>query len=178
MEFFAADGMKKEYFKKDLMCHYEILRPEVEHENFTRLNTFIIKLNLFAPLARQKVLFSFAGYNNDKWELNYLREVVEYAKEILRIHPYFWYYATPEQSEFFYLALFVNEDDYTIVDILENRKFCVKRNAEKLKHLFDAMSHNLNVFGEEIRDEDGAEDSFKIWAYKIIDDIPHSTEIP
>lgn len=118
-------------------------------------------------VARQKVLFSFAGYDSDERELIFIPEVVKYAKALVKRHPYFWYFATPYNSEFFFLVLLLDEKNHTIATVPSARKFHIKTDNEKIINMIKVMGMNLNIFGDDINDIDGAIESLKVWSEKI-----------
>jgi len=165
---FSPDKMTRSSFKGNSVCHYEIFREEVESKDFTRFDKFMAKLKSFRTIPRQKVVFAFAGYNDDKRELINIPEVVRYAKEVIEKYPYFWYYAITINSEFFLLADLFDEANYTIVSNDAKRKFYIKHDKEKIQHLIRKMAAGLEKFGEQSRDTEGALEAFKIWAAYIM----------
>ena len=170
--FFTAKEMSKDKFKSNnAMCHFEIDKADVESKNFDKTDNFIKKIASYGRIARQKVLFSFAGYDDDERELIYIPEVVKYTKELLRRHHCFWYYATPFNSEFFILAALIKEQNSVIVNIPLVRKFHVKQDPEELKHFLNEMAIKLNIYGEQIDDINGAVESLKAWSFIITGSI-------
>ena len=168
MRFFPPDGISKEMFEGKDYCHFDIGRAEAESQDFQRIDGFFDSIKSYGTSARQKVYFSFAGYNDDKRELIYIPEPVEYVRTLISRHPYFWYYAIPHNSEFFYLALFINKNDMTVADVPSAKKFYLKQDKEGIHRLVTTMAMNLNIFGEEIGDIDEATKCLKLWAEKII----------
>jgi len=161
---FSSDVMNRSKFNGKAVCHYEILKVEVEGNDFNRFNKFIEQLKSFRTLPRQKVLFSFAGYNDDERELLYIPEVIRYAKRIIAEHPYLWYYAITHNFEFFFLADLLDESNYTMVNNSVSRKINIKQDKEKLENYLRKMGNAMESFGEQFKDEDGAFESFKTWA--------------
>ena len=149
------------------MCHFEITKSDVDNKNFNNVDIFIKKLKSFGTVARQKVLFSFAGYDNDKRELIYIPEVIRYTKELLKRYPFFWYYATPVNSEFFILAALLDEKNSVIVNVPLARNFHVKQDAENIKSFLYNAAVQLSIFGEQINDIDGAVKSLEAWSVII-----------
>lgn len=168
MEFFSSNDINENKLFGNSICHFEIKKEEIENQNFKRIDTFMDKLTSYGSLARQKVLFSFADYDDDKRELIYVPEAVQYAKILVKNHPYFWYYAIQYNSAFFYLAFFVNDKNMTIATIPEAQKFFIKQDVEDLERFIKVMAMNLNIFGEEIGDIDGALECMKLWGSMII----------
>jgi len=162
--FFSPDEMKRSKFKRSAVCHYEIRKEEVESDDFNRFDKFMTALKSYRTLPRQKVLFSFAGYNDDERELVNIPKVVRYAKKIIAEYPHFWYYAITTNSEFFFLADLIEENNYTIVSNDISRKFHIKQDKERLENQLRKMGTALESFGSQANDEDGAFDSFKKWA--------------
>ena len=173
MGFFTSDEMTEEKFNGKALCHFDISKDEVEGADFERIDTFFDELLEFDNKPRQKVFFTFDGYNDDKRELIYIIEVVRYVKAMITRHPYFWYFATPYNSEFFYLALLVDEKDIEIVDFPFARKFHLKTDPERIKRLIRVIGMNLNIFGEEINDISGAVESLKAWSEKMLGALIH-----
>jgi len=83
-------------------------------------------------------------------------------------YPFFWYFATPFNSEFFFLSLLIDEKDYTIATIPSARKFHIKTDNDKIVNMIKVMGLNLNIFGDEIDDIHGAIESLKAWSEKIM----------
>ena len=171
MRFFTPDQMTRDSFKGKAVCHFEIMKPETREQDFDRLDEFMSELREYTPLSRQKVLFSFAGYDSDERELIYIPEVIQYTKAFISRHPYFWYYAIPHNSEFFFLAILLDEKNHTIANVPAARKFHIKTDNEKVMNLIRVMGINLNIFGEEIDDIDGSVESLKVWSATILEKI-------
>jgi len=171
MGFFNFDEMTREKFKGNSMCHFEISKEEVNDNDLERVNTFFEELREYGTIPRQKVFFAFGGYDDDKRELIHIIEVVRYIKAMLTRNPWFWYYATPFNSEIFYLALLVDENNYVIADFPLARKFSLKMDPDKMKSLIYTMGANLNMFGEDIGDIDGSLESLKVWSAKMLENI-------
>lgn len=168
---FFPDKMTRASFKGNAVCHYEILREEVECVDFTRFDKFMEKLKSFRTIPRQKVMFSFAGYNDDKRELINIPEAVHYAKKTIEKHPYFWYYATTINSEFFFLADLLDEKNYTIVRNDASRKFHMKHDKDTIQNLLRKMAAALEEFGNQSKDIEGALEAFRIWATYIMSHV-------
>jgi hypothetical protein len=169
MKFFTPDQMTKESFNGKAICHFEIMKSETKEQDFDRLDGFMSELRDYVPQSRQKVLFSFAGYDTDKRELIYIPEVIRYTKAFISRHPYFWYYATPYNSEFFFLAILLDEKNHVIANVPSARKFHIKTDNEKVMNLVRVMGINLNIFGDEIDDIDGSVESLKVWSTAILE---------
>jgi len=161
---FSPDKMTRSSFKGNSVCHYEIFKEEVESKDFTRFDKFITTLKSYRTLPRQKALFSFVGYNEDERELINIPEVVSYSKRIVNEYPCFWYYAITTNSEFFFLTDLFDENNYTIVSNSVSRKFHIKQDKEKLENQLRKMGAACEDFGKQINDDDGAFESFKVWA--------------
>ena len=168
MKYFTPDQMTQDMFEGSSVCHYEISKSETQELDLDRLDEFMSELLEYGSLPRQKVLFSFAGYDADERELIFIPEVVKYAKALISQHPYFWYYATPFNSEFFFLVLLLEEQNQTIATIPLIRKFHIKTDKDKVMGMIRIMGINLNIFGEEIDDIEGAVESLKVWSDKIL----------
>jgi len=168
MGFFTSNEMSRKKFMGSSICHYEITKDDVKSNNFTKLDDFMKSLKIYySPVARQKVLFTFA-YDDDKRELIYIPEVIKYAKEIINRHPYFWYYSTTYNSEFFCLAELINLKNYTIFDMPANRKVHIEQDPENLKRLVYKIGGSLEKFGMQIKDPKGCLESLKIWGDLIM----------
>jgi hypothetical protein len=126
------------------------------------------KVNSYGALARQKIWFSFSGYDDDKRELIYIPEAVSYAKKLISKYPYFWYYAIPYNSSFFYLIVFLDEKNMTIVNYPAAQSLYIKQDANSVMRFIKIMAMNLNIFGEEIDDIDGSVACLKLWSDEIL----------
>jgi len=167
MSFFTADEISRNKFMGRSICHYEITKDDVNNNNFSKIDDFMKKLKIhYSPAARQKVLFTFA-YDDDKRELIYIPEVIKYAKEIINRHPYFWYFSTTYNSEFFCLAELINLKKYTIFDMPAKRTVHIEQDPESLKRLVYKIGSSLENFGIQIKDQKGCFESLKIWGELI-----------
>ena len=90
MGFFTPDEMTQDIFDGKAMCHFEIERADVEGNDFERIDTFFEELRELGTAPRQKVWFSFAGYDDDKRELIYSLA----PGEVRRVSVYSWGGAT------------------------------------------------------------------------------------
>jgi len=171
LTFFSSNELAEFKFKGNSICHFEILRSEVNKNNYERLNRFFQKVYPYALTARQKVLFSFAGYDDDDRELSYIPEVVSYIKKLLRLYPYFWYYAIPLNSEIFFFAALMDERNSTLVKLDNKQKVYMQQDTKELQRFFTIMGYNLDIFGDEIKDINGAAESFKIWGKYVLNDM-------
>ena len=171
MGVFTSDEMTQDKFKGNSMCHFVISKEEVDDNDLERVNAFFEELREYETTPRQKVFFTFGGYDDDKRELIYIIEVVRYIKEMLTRNPWFWYYATPFNSEIFYLALLVDENDYMIADFPLARKFSIKTDPEKMKNIIFIMGANLSILGKDMDDIDGSLESLKVWSAKMLGGI-------
>ena len=168
---FSPDKITRGDFKGNAVCHYEIFREEVECSDYTRFDNFMAKLKSFRTIPKQKVMFSFAGYNDDKRELINIPEAVHYAKRLIEQYPYFWYYAITINSEFFVLADLFDDTNYTIVSNDARQKFYIKQDKESIQHLIRKMGAALEKFGEQLKDTEGALEAFKLWATFIMSQL-------
>ena len=168
MVFFAENEMTKKKFKENSFCNFEISKYEVDNLNFDSIDSFIKKLKSFGSVTRQKVLFTFTGYKDDKRELIFIPEVNQYTKELINRYPYFWYYATPDNSEFFFLSLLLREHKGVINTAPPVERFYFEQDKKEIKFFISAISKNLEKFGTEARDIRGAKESLKIWRTKIL----------
>ena len=169
MNLFTPDQMTRNNFKGNTICHFEIRSFEVQEISFDRIDKFISDLRNYKKLPRQKVLLSFADYNDDERELIYISEVVKYTKMLISRHPYLWYYTIPFNSEFFFLVILLDEKNHTIANVPLARKFHLKTDRDRVMKLIQTMGINLNIFGEEINDIDGSVTSFKAWSSAILE---------
>lgn len=165
---FPAKEATKDKFKNGDMCHYEILRSEVASKEFGRIAQFMNQMKSYRSVPRQQVLFSFAGYDDDKRELIIIPEVVQYTKEILNQHSYFWYYAIPQTSDFFLTAFTFDENDYSVIANEVTRKLSVRVDPERFGFLAIEIKDALQSIGTHIDDEDGAFDCYKAWVEAIM----------
>ena len=168
MGVFSPDEMTRDKFKGNSVCRFIIDREEVDDNDLERVNAFFEELREYGTIPRQKVLFTFGGYDDDKRELIYIIEVAQYIKAMLTRNPWFWYYATPFNSEIFYLALLTDENEYVIADFPLARKFSLKTDPEKMQRLIYIMGINLNMYGEDMDDIDGALESLQVWSAKML----------
>jgi len=160
---FLASEATKDKFQNGMFCHYEILREEVENADFTRIYKFMNQMKSYLSVPKQKVLFTFAGYDDDNRDLINIPEVVSYTKELLKRHWYFWYYAIPKTSYFFVTAFLLDENNHTVVTADLSHQISVKTNAAKLESLVFEIKDALQSFGTHIDDENGAAECCKLW---------------
>jgi len=171
MGYFTSDEMTEERFHGKSICHFNIEKEEVKNTDFERIDAFFEELKEYGTVPRQKVFITFSDIDEQKRELIYSPEIIRYTKAFISRHPYFWYYATPVNSEFFYMAILVDGDKIEIADFPFARKFSLKTDPDRIKHLIHVMGINLNIFGEEIDDIEGALESLKAWTEKMLGDI-------
>ena len=170
--FFTEKEMTKDKFRGKSMCHFEIAKTDVDMRSYDNVDRFFKRLENFgAGTARQKVLFTFAGYDDDKRELIYIPEVIRYAKELSYNYPQLWYYATPLNSEFFVLADLLDEKNSVIANVPLAQKFYIKKDAENLKSFLYDLARKLNFYGDKINDTDGALESLKAWSAVVTGSI-------
>ena len=167
MKFFDPEMLSDETLEGASICHYEIEKDEVESEDFDRLDGFMETLKMYGASARQKVWFTFSGYDDDKRELVFIPEVVQFIKTLLNRHPYFWYFAIPYNSECFYLVVFLQKDS-TVATIPLVQKFYIKQDVELIQRFISVLAMNLNIFGEEIDDIKGSAECLKLWSSQIL----------
>jgi hypothetical protein len=168
MGYFTPEDMSEDNFQGKSICHFEITKAEVEAEDFDRLDEFMETLKHYGSTARQKVLFSFAGYDEDKREIVFIPETLQYTKQLISRHPYIWYYALPFNSEFLYLAILLGQENMTVATIPIAKKFAVKQDPCTIMRLITVMARNMEIFGEEIDDIEGSVESLKLWSNKIL----------
>jgi len=161
--FFVASETTEGKFKDGDICHYEILRKEVEYLKFGRISQFLNQLKSYRSIPRQRVIFTFAGYDNDSRELLNIPAVIHYTKELLKRHWYFWYYAIPNASYFFVIAFLFNENNYTILNDDTSRKVIVESDVAGIEDLVIEIKEALQSFGTHIDDEIGAHESYRAW---------------
>jgi len=164
---FSSDRMTKGKFKNNLECHYEITKQELDSGNFTRISEFMQRLESYGSLPRQKVMFTFAGYDDDKRELIQIPEVVKHTQIFINKHPSFWYYAIPARSPFFFMAMTVNLDNYLLVANDATRVFMTKLDNKRTRTLVEKMAVDLEAHGELVNDKPGAMDCLMAWAKLI-----------
>ena len=164
---FLSSEMTKDKFKGDSICHYEITKQELDSSDFTRIGEFMQQLESYGFFPRQKIWFTFAGFDSDKRELILVPEVVKYAQAFINKHPSFWYYAIPEHSPFFFMAMTIDMRNFLVVANDVTRQFKAKLDIEITKTLLEKMGVELEKYGDTINDKDGAMKCLMSWSRLI-----------
>ena len=164
MGMFTSNEMTKDKFKgSKSICHYEVSRIEVENMKFVRFDNFMKTLKSYRTAARQKVFFTFGGYDLDERELFEIPEVLKYIREMIKLHPYFWYFAITYNSVIFVQALLIDENNVVYAKFDNIRRYSIDGDPEKEKALASGMEQTLIAFGEKINDSEGAKKSLEAW---------------
>lgn len=137
--------------------------------DLSRMDDFMTMLERANTKARQKVLLTFADdYHDDKRELVFIPEVVEYIKAYAKKYPYFWYYVMPTDSiylpQVFLTANAVNLDG-------EAGKYALNVTTDAIKQFAHVLAYNLQAYGEAIRDIEGSAKSCKAWLDTVMQSI-------
>lgn len=149
---------------------FEITKKEVLGNNFNHINELMLQLKTFGKIARQKILFSFSGYENDK-DLLLIPEVVLYTQALLDQHPYFWYYAMIESSTFFTTAQVIDTKNYTAAANMKTSTTSVQVDAMKTLLLLKKMEDDMLAYGIKIDDLEGARDSLEKWSTSFLEQL-------
>lgn len=133
------------------------------------MDDFMAMLERANKKARQKVLLTFSDdYQDDKRELIFIPEVVEFIKAYATKYPYFWYYVMPTESiylpQVFFTASAVNFDK-------DAGKYALNVSADAIKHFAHTLAHNLQAYGESIHDIEGSAKSCKAWLDTVMQSV-------
>lgn len=161
----CSDEFKSSMFKKH-QCYFDVKKHECMEIDLSRMDNFMSMLERSTQKARQKVLLTFAeDYKEDKRELIFIPEVVNYIMAFAKKYPYFWYYVMPNDS--IYLPqVFLQKKRVNINSATE--KYALNVDSDNLLNFTRVLAYNLQMYGESIRDIEGSAKSCKAWVDSIM----------
>src|SRR5574344_1844500 len=129
---------------------YSVSKNEVDRKDYKRIKFNLELLTKTGKKAREKLLFTFDGYDNDKREIYMIPEIREFVKNIWKEYKHFFYFLTPidnNRSVIFacinnFKSIQRNNEDHVELEILYDET--IKRETVK----------SMQEYGEKINDSD------------------------
>lgn len=127
---FGEEIRNVEQVKNATILVYAVSKEEIINKKYTRLLNSLNILKLSGKHAKEKLMLTFDGYDDDKREIYMIPEVREYVKYIYEKYNYIFYFLTSLDNNRSIIYACINDfrsiqnknENFTRLEIISNKE--------------------------------------------------------
>lgn len=129
---------------------FAITKEEVEKEDYNRIREFLNRVIQAQEKAKNKIILTFSGYENDEREIFWIDEINKYINQLFKEYPYLFYFLTNHQGYNKMILLCLNQTESVSNSITNETVTTMKVDNNLKQRIYDETINYAKNFKDDV----------------------------